>query len=185
MSPCSTPTRNSRVQIILPAPTLSPTGAIRSSAAFFGNGLVGWIPVISGTSTQAMSDAGYLLTNSALTTVTLPANRRRCWSATSCGISGAGAGGWQVLPNPGQSIIGNFNSYRSSTISSSGNGGDWHCIAAGASGAPSVCGGQRRRPGLLVPGFWTHLESDGHWQRRRLVCRRLFSGRHDSLRWFA
>ena len=39
--------------------------------SFFGNGLVGWI-VVSGTSTQAMSDAGYLLTNSQLTTITLP-----------------------------------------------------------------------------------------------------------------
>ncbi len=61
------------------------------SGSFFGNGLVGWI-VTSGTAVQAQIDHGYLLTNSQLVTVTLPAS-------PSVGdivrISGAGAvAGW-------------------------------------------------------------------------------------------
>ena len=41
--------------------------------SFFGNGLVGWIPT-NGTAVQAVFDTGYLLTNSQLVTVTLPAS---------------------------------------------------------------------------------------------------------------
>jgi photosystem II stability/assembly factor-like uncharacterized protein len=77
--------------------------------SFFGNGLVGWIPV-SVTSTQAMPDAGYLLLSSNLTTVTLPPA-----SALTVGdiirISGGGPGGWQVAQNANQSIIGSFSGY--------------------------------------------------------------------------
>jgi hypothetical protein len=83
--------------------------------SFFGNGLVGWLPV-SGTSTNAMRDAGYLLLNPGLSTVTLPAN-----SALSVGdivrVSGGGTGGWLVKENSGQSILGTFASYRNSFLS--------------------------------------------------------------------
>ena len=44
--------------------------------SFFGNGLVGWIPT-NGTAVQAVIDTGYVLTNSQLVTVTLPANAER------------------------------------------------------------------------------------------------------------
>jgi photosystem II stability/assembly factor-like uncharacterized protein len=76
---------------------------------FFGNGLVGWIPV-SITSTQAIPDAGYLLLSSSLTTVTLPA-----MNVLTVGdiirVSDAGAGGWQLAQNAGESIIGSFSGY--------------------------------------------------------------------------
>jgi hypothetical protein len=75
--------------------------------SFFGNGLVGWISA-NGTAIQAVIDTGYLLTNSQLVTVTLP-------SSPSPGdivrISGAGARGWQIKGNSGQSLLGNFASY--------------------------------------------------------------------------
>jgi photosystem II stability/assembly factor-like uncharacterized protein len=77
--------------------------------SFFGNGLVGWIPV-SITSTQAMPDAGYLLLSSNLTTVTLPpANALTVGDIIR--ISGGGPGGWQVAQNAGQSVIGSFSGY--------------------------------------------------------------------------
>ena len=78
--------------------------------SFFGNGLVGWIPV-SGTYTQAMVDAGYLLTNPGLTTVLLPP-AAQLTVGDIVRVSGAGAGGWLVAENSGQSILGNFASYR-------------------------------------------------------------------------
>ena len=82
--------------------------------SFFGNGLVGWIPV-SGTYTQAMVDAGYLLTNPGLTTVQLPP-AGQLTVGDIVRISGGGAGGWLVAENPGQSILGNFASYRNSYL---------------------------------------------------------------------
>lgn len=74
------------------------------TGSFFGNGLVGWIPV-AGTSVQAARDTGYLLTNSQLTTVTLPLTASLL-VGDIVRISGAGAGGWQVLANTNQSFIG-------------------------------------------------------------------------------
>ena len=80
------------------------------SGSFFGNGLIGWIPT-NGTAIQAQVDHGYVLTNPQFVTVTLPA-------AANVGdivrISGAGAGGWRIKENSGQSVIGNFASYSNS-----------------------------------------------------------------------
>jgi hypothetical protein len=81
------------------------------TGSFFGNGLVGWI-VVSGTAVQAAIDHGYLLTNSLLTTVTLPASAN---PGDIVRVSGAGAGGWTIAQNPGQCIIGNFSGYLGST----------------------------------------------------------------------
>jgi hypothetical protein len=107
--------------------------------SFFGNGLVGWIPV-SGTSTQAMPDAGYLLLNSGLTTLTLPAA-----SSLLVGdivrISGAGSGGWQVVGNSNQTFIGNFASYRRCFLQPAVVGSDWRCLASSADGTRMYAGG--------------------------------------------
>jgi hypothetical protein len=80
---------------------------------FFGNGLVGWIPV-SVTTTQAMPDAGYLLLSPSLTTVTLPPTVSLL-TGDIVRISGGGSGGWQVAQNAGQSIVGNFSDYSQTT----------------------------------------------------------------------
>ncbi|HSY17300.1 MAG TPA: hypothetical protein VK815_03160 [Candidatus Acidoferrales bacterium] len=78
------------------------------TGSFFGNGLVGWIPV-SGTATQAVADAGYLMLNPKLSTVTLPSAP---FTGDIVRVSGAGSGGWLVAVNAGQSILGNFASLR-------------------------------------------------------------------------
>ena len=100
--------------------------------SFFGNGLVGWIPT-NATSVQAVSDTGYLLTSPALTTVTLPPSPN---VGDIVRISGAGAGGWLVKENSGQSVIGNFAAYRNSYLAalSLSPTADGHGIAGSADG---------------------------------------------------
>ncbi len=107
--------------------------------SFFGNGLVGWLAV-NGPATNAMRDAGYLLLNPGLTTVTLPAT-----TALAPGdivrISGAGAGGWLVQGNSGQSILGNFASYRNSLLLPGATGNDWRRTCCSADGTRMYAGG--------------------------------------------
>ncbi|MGB7769309.1 MAG: sialidase family protein [Verrucomicrobiia bacterium] len=103
------------------------------SGSFFGNGLVGWIPT-NGTAIQAARDTGYLLTNSQLVTVTLPASPG---VGDIVRISGAGAGGWLVQESSGQSILGNFASYSNSspvTLPTSATSGNYQDVAASADG---------------------------------------------------
>jgi len=76
------------------------------TGSFFGNGLVGFIPVPSN-SIQAVRDTGYLLQSSNLTTVTLPASSSLL-TGDIVRITGAGSGGWIIAPNTGQTIYGNF-----------------------------------------------------------------------------
>jgi len=102
------------------------------SGSFFGNGLVGWITV-SGTSQPAARDHGYMLTNSDLTTVTLPASSGLI-NGDIVRISGAGAGGWLVAENSGQSILGNFASYHNGFLVALPGGDDYSDVAASADG---------------------------------------------------
>jgi len=104
------------------------------SGSFFGNGLVGWIPT-NGAAVQATIDTGYLLTNSQLVTVTLPASPH---PGDIVRISGAGARGWLVTESSGQSILGNFASYSNSSpvaLPYTGNStGNFEDVAASADG---------------------------------------------------
>jgi len=103
--------------------------------SFFGNGLVGWIPT-NGTAIQAVIDTGYLLTNPQLVTITLPASPNVCDIVR---ISGAGASGWRVAQNAGQSIIGNFSSFNKSPWTpSSASPLNWRAIASSADGSRLV-----------------------------------------------
>jgi hypothetical protein len=103
--------------------------------SFFGNGLVGWIPT-NGTAIQAVIDTGYLLTNPQLVTVTLPASPS---AGDIVRISGAGASGWRVAQNAGQSIIGGFSSFTKSPWTPSGASPlNWRAIASSADGSQLV-----------------------------------------------
>jgi len=107
--------------------------------SFFGNGNVGWIPV-SGTSTQAMPNAGYILLNAGLTTVTLPSTASLL-SGDVVRISGAGSGGWRIGQATNQSIFGNFVSYRSSAwVQATADNGTWRCLASSANGSLMYAG---------------------------------------------
>ncbi|HVU27203.1 MAG TPA: sialidase family protein [Verrucomicrobiae bacterium] len=101
------------------------------TGSFFGNGLVGWVTV-AGTTVQAASDTGYLLTSLQNVKVTLPASPQ---IGDIVRISGAGAGGWQVAQNANQSILGNFSSFaKSSWTLANASAGAWSAIASSADG---------------------------------------------------
>jgi hypothetical protein len=105
--------------------------------SFFGNGLVGWIPV-SVTSTQAMPDAGYLLLSPSLTTVTLPPTNELL-VGDIVRISGAGTGGWVVAQNTNEFIYGPVLSISNSFWLQAGtSGAGFTSIASSVSGLKMV-----------------------------------------------
>ena len=123
--------------------------------SFFGNGLVGWIPV-SNTVTQAMPNAGYLLLSSSLTTVTLPPT-----SSLLVGdivrISGAGSGGWLVAQNSGQSIRGIFlTASNASWLAANATSVGWQTLACSADGVKMVAG-------TSSSGIYTSGDSGKTW----------------------
>jgi hypothetical protein len=98
--------------------TLQPTGDLSVSGTvtantFSGSGALVW-QAPSGTSVQAQPNTGYLLNNSTLVTLTLPA-------APAIGavvrVSGGGTGGWRISQNSGQSILGSFSNGTATTVS--------------------------------------------------------------------
>ena len=98
--------------------------------SFFGNGLVGWIPT-NGTAVQAVIDTGYVLTNSQLVTVTLPATPN---VGDIVRISGAGMGGWKIAQNTGQSVIGSFSGYANSYWAAQASANVWESVASSSDG---------------------------------------------------
>lgn len=102
------------------------------TGSFFGNGLVGWITT-NGLAVPAERDHGYLLTSAGLATVTLPANSGLT-NGDIVRVSGAGAGGWLVKANPGQSIAGNLASYANCVFGPIATTGDFSDVAASADG---------------------------------------------------
>ena len=82
------------------APNLTLSGT--TTGTFAGSGTTGF-QTVADTSQNAAANTNYLLTNAALSTITLP-------SAPAVGdvvrINGVGAGGWQAMQNAGQSIVG-------------------------------------------------------------------------------
>ncbi len=117
------------------------------SGSFFGNGLVGWIPT-NGTAVQATIDTGYLLTNSQLVTVTLPASAH---PGDIVRISGAGASGWKVAQNAAQSILGNFTSLAKSPWTPSGASPlYWRSIASSSDGSRLVAAASSTGGGIYI-----------------------------------
>jgi len=110
---------------------------------FFGNGLVGWVAE-SGTTVSASRDTGYMLLNSSLTTLTLPASGSLT-QVDIVRISEAGTGGFIVKGNAGQFITGTFASYGNCTLQTLPSGLDYHGVAASGDGV--------RMYGAGVSGF--------------------------------
>ena len=128
------------------------------SGSFFGNGLVGWLPT-NGTAVQATIDTGFLLTNSLLVTVTLPASSH---PGDIVRLAGAGAGGWLIQENSGQSILGNFASYRNSYPAGGPTSGNYQEAAA------SVDGNRIYAVGNGVSGVQASSDSGRTWNQTGL-----------------
>ena len=127
--------------------------------SFFGNGLVGWIAT-NGTTIQAVIDTGYLLNNSQLVTVTLPASPN---AGDIVRISGAGAGGWKVAQNAGQSIIGSFSSFANSPWTMTQPANTWFGIASSSDGS-------RLAAVASVNGIYTSVDSGITWNNNGVLA---------------
>jgi hypothetical protein len=129
------------------------------TGSFFGNGLVGWIPVPSN-SIQAAIDTGYMLTSPQFTTVTLPTETNLLGYIVR--ISGAGPGGWRVGQGTNQSIIGNFISYKNSAWVQANGGGAaaWRCLASSADGS-LMYAGSANLPSIFTSSDYGHTWNSG------------------------
>jgi len=107
------------------------------------------------TTLQAQPNTGYVLTNSQLVTVTLPASPN---VGDIVEITGAGLGGWMLQQNPGQTVAASF-----SPLSLAGDAqGDWVSIASSADGSRLVAANNSDasyEPG----GVWISTNSGKAW----------------------
>jgi hypothetical protein len=97
-------------------------------------GLSPW-QVVAGTAQQAAPNTGYVATDANLTTITLPASPN---IGDTVRVSGAGAGGWKIAQNAGQSILGvNLGSFGLSWTAHD-SARRWSSVASSADGSKLV-----------------------------------------------
>ena len=147
------------------APNLTLTGT--TTGTFAGGGTTAF-QTIAGTSQNAVANTNYLLTNAALSTVTLP-------SAPTVGdvvrINGVGTGGWQAAPNSGQSIVGAGTSVGPAGVTWTARDSVriWRAVASSADGSKLVAtDGGNGSGGQLYTSTdsgvtWTARESNRDW----------------------
>ena len=125
------------------------------TGSFYGNGLVGW-NTVAGNTLAAMIDHGYVLTNSQLVSVTLPAAN----IGDIIRISDPGAGGWQIsLTNNNQSVLGGFLTYNNVNWNqSSAASANWEAIASSSDGSRLVAA-------ILGGGVWTSHDYGTTWSQ--------------------
>jgi hypothetical protein len=112
--------------------TLTPSGNDIQIAASGSGGGISWQEV-SGTAQQAQPNTGYLLENSALTTVTLPASPN---AGDIVRVSGVGAGGWEIAQNSGQSILaGHLNLASGLNWTARASSRHWQAVASSSDGS--------------------------------------------------
>jgi len=111
-----------------------PDGSITSSklAPSLSNSIVSW--QVSSTNQQALANNGYLLTNAAPSVVTLPVSPS---IGDTIRISGAGAGGWRLAQNSGQSILSLSDALKVGWTPSESNR-QWYSVASSTDGTKLV-----------------------------------------------
>jgi hypothetical protein len=139
------------------ATTFSGNGAGLSGVA----GALPWV-VVSGTSQQAVANTGYLASNSAEVTVTLPASPA---VGDIVRVSGVGAGGWRIAQNAGQSVASGIISLPGSSWTARDSNREWTCVASSADGTKLVAG---TNGGQLYTSTdsgitWTPRENTRNW----------------------
>lgn len=139
------------------ATTFSGNGAGLSGVA----GALPWV-VVSGTSQQAVPNTGYVASNSAEVTVTLPASPA---VGDIVRVSGVGAGGWRIAQNAGQSVASGIISLPGSSWTARDSNRHWTCVASSADGTKLVAG---TNSGKLYTSTnsgitWTPRENTRNW----------------------
>jgi hypothetical protein len=122
------------INTITPGSALEVIGTVTASG-FSGNGAVSWQPV-AGTSQQAQPNQGYLLTNNALVTLTLPGSPN---IGDVVRVSGTGAAGWRILQNAGQFVLAkNIPGSASFAWAPRDDYRNWQAVASSADGTKLV-----------------------------------------------
>ena len=121
-----------------------------------GVGVLAW-QTIAATTLAAQMHYGYVLTNSQLVTVTLPAS---AGIGDVFRVSGAGKGGWKIAQNANQSILaGNFTFLSNTQLTwaaSSAAPQIWYSIAASADGNKMLAAAYGN-------GIYTSANSGANW----------------------
>jgi photosystem II stability/assembly factor-like uncharacterized protein len=141
---------------------LNLSGAFSGNISGNGSGLtnvsgtLSW-QIVSGTGQQAQPNTGYLLANSALTTLTLPASPG---TGDIVRVSGPGADGWKVAQNAGQSVLAaNLAGNIGVTWTARESNRQWQSVAASADGIKLVAV-------VYLGQIYTSADSGGTWTPR-------------------
>ena len=137
-------------------------GAVQSSNLAPGT-VFSWQSV-SGTSQLAQANTGYTANDPARVTVTLPAAPN---IGDTVRVLGAGAGGWSIAPNAGQSVLGG------SAAGSSWTGHDpvknWYFVASSADGSKLVAQ-------VFNEHVYTSTNSGATWTEHLTDANRIWNG---------
>ena len=118
--------------------------------------------VVVGSSQQARPNTGYVAANAALVTITLP-------MLPTIGdivrVTGAGAGGWKIAQNAGQSMLGANLGLVGTTWTPHGSSLNWRCVASSADGTKLVAGvdGGQIYTSTDSGASWTPRDSSRQW----------------------
>ncbi|MBI1766731.1 MAG: hypothetical protein HYR56_35440, partial [Acidobacteria bacterium] len=91
--------------------------------------------VVAGTTQQAQPNTGYVVTNASQVTITLPTNPN---VGDLVRVSGVGAGGWKIVQNAGQSVIGTNIGTFGLNWTPRENNRNWYSVASSADGSKLV-----------------------------------------------
>jgi len=150
----------------LPATVVTNGGSgVTLTGNFSGNGAgltnvsspgMAW-QTVTGT-VQAQSNQGYIATDTAMVTITLPASPN---VGDIIRVSGAGAGGWTITQNAGQVILGANFSAVAPNAQGHLSGSTWTCVASSADFTTLVAGALEATE---IP-FWVSSNSGATWTR--------------------
>ncbi len=135
--------------------------SVTVNTSISGNGAVKW-QTVSGLTQQAQPNNGYLASNNAQVTVTLPTTPN---IGDIVRVSGAGSGGWQIAQNAGQSVRGATLNLIGANWTPHESSRNWHSVASSADGTKlvAVVSGGQIYTSTDSGVTWTPRESNRNW----------------------
>jgi hypothetical protein len=142
--------------------TVQIPGNLNVAGNIAGRGTLPW-QVVQGLAQQAQSNIGYLATNDAQVTITLPANPN---VGDIVRASGSGIGGWKVIGNPGQFILPSISTTGENWIPHESNR-NWQAVASSADGTKLVAAYDAPDGKIFTSNdsgaSWVPRSPLGHW----------------------